>query len=126
MKAVISKRNILNGVIGLLTVVSVGWASPGGLHILIDGLSPYYSPYLASVDMGNSVVWTNPTPSPHTVTHDGCRDSGPCMFDSGSILPGGSYQLPVLPPGRYPYHCTLHPIMRGILVIQEHQMPAST
>ena len=67
MKAVISKRNILNGVIGLLTVVSVGWASPGGLHILIDGLSPYYSPYLASVDMGNSVVWTNPTPSRRTI-----------------------------------------------------------
>ncbi|MGE0472666.1 MAG: hypothetical protein AB7P17_03420 [Nitrospirales bacterium] len=48
------------------------------------------------------------------------------MFDSGTISPGGSYQLPVLPPGRYPYHCTLHPIMRGVLEIHEYQMPAST
>lgn len=126
MSALLSRHKILIGILGLMAVVSVGWASPAGLHILIDGLSPYYSPYVASVVTGSPVVWTNPTPSPHTVTHDGCRDSGPCMFDSGAILPGGSYQLPILPPGRYPYHCTLHPIMRGILEVQEHQMPAST
>lgn len=126
MLGLMGRRKIFIGLLGLMAVVSVGWAKPAGLHILIDGLSPYYSPYMASVVTGSPVLWTNPTPSPHTVTHDACRDLGPCMFDSGAILPGGSYQLPVLPPGRYPYHCTLHPIMRGILEVKEQQMPAST
>jgi plastocyanin len=41
------------------------------------------------------------------------------MFDSGSMPPNGSFTLPGLPPGRYTYHCTLHPIMRGLVVITD-------
>ena len=105
---------------------SISWANTSSFHILIDGLSPYYSPFTASVVSGIPVVWKNPTASPHTVTHDGCRGSGPCAFDSGTILPGGSFHLPDLPPGQYPYHCTLHPIMRGLLEVKDVQLPAST
>ncbi len=41
------------------------------------------------------------------------------MFASGSVAPNGSYTVPGLPPGRYLYHCSLHPIMRGVLIVIE-------
>ncbi len=109
-----------------LLPLTVAWASPASVAILIDGLSPYYSPYSASVSMGVPVVWKNPTASPHTVTHEGCREGVGCAFDSGAIYPGGSFHLPSLPPGVYPYYCTLHPIMKGILEVREPSGPAAT
>ena len=112
----------------LLTIPlsSLAGGNPSSLYIPIDGLSPYYSPYTASVTRGIPVVWKNPTASPHTVTHDGCKGHEWCAFDSGAILPGGSFQVPSLPPGLYPYFCTLHPIMRGMLEVKETPIPAST
>ena len=59
----------------------------------------------------------NPTGTHHTITHDGCLGPGACAFDSGSIGPDGTFEISGLPPGLYSYHCTLHPIMRGTVVI---------
>jgi len=39
------------------------------------------------------------------------------FFDSRAIPPSGMYELPELPPGQYPYHCTLHPIIQGTGVV---------
>lgn len=122
----LSGQKLFMGIGGVFLAASIGWASPSAFHILIDGLSPYYSPYLASVSPGIPVIWRNPTASPHTVTHEGCKEFGPCVFDSGVIYPGRSFQLPPLPPGRYPYYCVLHPIMRGVLVIEEPKVPSAT
>jgi plastocyanin len=82
-------------------------------------------PTSAKVAAGSPIRWENPTPSHHTVTHDGCIVEGPCAFDSGSLPPNESYTLPGLPPGSYPYHCRLHPIMRGILTVTNPVVPPS-
>lgn len=88
--------------------------------ITLDSWSPYYSPASATVPPNTPVRWDNPTASPHTITHDGCvTEEGGCAFDSGSVPPGGAYTIPGLPPGKYPYHCRLHPIMRGTLIVGE-------
>lgn len=100
-----------------------GQAAPPPFEITIDSGSPYYYPASAKVPAGAPIRWDNPTGSPHTITHDGCVQDGPCAFDSGSVAPNGSYTIPGLSPGRYPYQCRLHPIMRGVLVITE---PADT
>ena len=98
-------------------------ASPPPFEIIIDSGSPYYFPASAKVSAGAPIRWDNPTGSPHTITQDGCVQDGPCAFDSGFVPPNGSYTIPGLSPGRYPYQCRLHPIMRGVLVIIE---PADT
>jgi plastocyanin len=94
-----------------------GLATPPQFQIIIESGSPYYLPASAKVPAGASVRWDNPTGSPHTITHDGCEEGASCMFDSGSVPPSGSYTIPSLPPGRYPYHCRLHPIMRAVLTV---------
>lgn len=99
----------------LLTSWSVAALTP--VKIQMESWSPYYVPAAATVMAQHPVQWENPTATHHTVTHDGCREGGPCLFDSGSIPPAGVYEIPGLPPGRYSYHCTVHPIMRGTIVV---------
>ncbi|NKB82420.1 MAG: hypothetical protein GKS05_11135 [Nitrospirales bacterium] len=101
----------------LLWGVAFTQASPGSFRILIESGSPYYSPQTISVQPGIPIHWENPTATYHTVTHDGCLDGSGCAFDSGAILPDKMFEVINLQPGIYPYHCTLHPIMRGHLVI---------
>ncbi|CAI4031336.1 Cupredoxin domain-containing protein [Nitrospira tepida] len=101
-------------------------ASMPPLQITIDSGAPYFVPVSANVPSGTAIHWTNPTASPHTITHMGCVDEeGRCMFDSGTILPDGQFTVPGLPPGRYPYYCQLHPIMRGMLVVTDSQSGSS-
>jgi plastocyanin len=86
----------------------------------MDSGSPYYVPAAVTVASGASVRWDNPTPTHHTVTHDGCfEEGGRCSFDSGAVDPGGTYTIPSLPPGRYPYQCRIHPIMRGMIIVTD-------
>lgn len=89
--------------------------------IRMDILWPYYHPSVAQVPTRSPIEWANPTSLPHTVTHDGCR-VGSCAFDSGPVQPGQVYSIPALPPGRYAYHCELHPVMRGVLVVEDRRI----
>lgn len=88
--------------------------------IQMDDGSPYFTPAKATAASGTPIRWDNPTPTHHTVTHNGCIEEGaPCLFDSGTIAPGEQFDLPGLPPGRYNYHCRIHPIMRGVLIVTD-------
>lgn len=87
--------------------------------IRMEHWPPYYYPHEAIVWAGVPIQWINATASPHTVQHDTCGTEKPCLFDSGKIAPGQTYTLPGLPPGRYPYHCQLHPIMGGTLIVED-------
>lgn len=102
-----------------------GWASTqtSDVKVAMDYWAPYYNPARVTVPAGGSIHIVNPTSSPHTVTHVGCRRSGPCAFDTGALQSGQSFTIPALPPGRYPYYCVLHPIMEGeIIVIPDNSM----
>lgn len=110
---------------GLAMVVGVGlnWpASRAASHteIFMEDGSPYYIPVRATVMSGIPIRWDNPTPTHHTVTHNGCIEDGqPCLFDSGPVPPGAQFTVPGLPAGQYGYHCRIHPIMRGVLTVAD-------
>jgi plastocyanin len=117
-KGIVMSALRVAGIVLVATFVAVvGWASPIGFTITLDSASPYYQPARASVLAGSRIVWVNPTASYHTITSDGCVEGSWCAFNSGSVPPNGRYAIDHLPPGEYPYHCELHPIMRGILVV---------
>lgn len=93
---------------------------PTTTQILMENGSPYYVPATATVVSGTPIRWENPTPTHHTVTHNDCaKDESPCLFDSGTVPPGGHFTVRSLPAGRYSYHCGIHPIMRGQLVVTD-------
>ena len=103
----------------VLSTWSGGWAStqPSHVEVMMDYWAPYYTPAQAIVVSGEPIHVMNPTSSPHTITHDGCRMAGPCAFDTGAVQPGKGFTIPSLPPGRYPYYCILHPIMKGEIIV---------
>lgn len=61
---------------------------------------------------GETVEWINRDPLEHTVT----ADDG--SFDSGIIAESGRYRRTFVQPGRYPYHCTPHPQMTGVVIVE--------
>ena len=94
-------------------------SQPGSPVVInMENWAPYYQPYVAEAQTNTPILWKNPTASWHTIRHDGCVKEGPCLFNSGSVAPNKTFTLSGLKPGRYPYHCELHPIMRGELIIE--------
>lgn len=62
---------------------------------------------------GDTVRWTNTSARAHTVTAD---DDG---FDSGRLGPSATYARRFDIPGEAPYHCTLHPLIRGVVAVHD-------
>jgi len=100
-----------------------GGATSPHFQITIENGAPYFLPVSATVSTGTPIRWDNPTPTEHTITHDSCLDDGPCTFDSGIMPSNAHYTLPSLPPGRYAYHCRIHPVMRGTLTVTDSAVP---
>ena len=119
----------------IFVLISVGllsaWptaATPPYTAITIESGSPYFVPKFVTVSTGSPIMWENPTATEHTVTHTGCLENGDhCAFDSGLMLPTGTFALPGLAPGQYPYICRIHPIMRGVITVTEaSHLPSQT
>jgi plastocyanin len=72
-----------------------------------------FSPDTTNVRSGARVRVTNSDSAPHTVT----ADDGP-SFDSGTLQQGASGSIEAPGPGRYAYHCTIHPFMTGTLIVK--------
>ena len=99
-------------------------AAPSTLHITIGTFAPYYSPTLVHIGTGTPISWDKP--NLHSITHDGCKTGEQCAFDSGPLGSNGTFTVPHLSPGSYPYHCSFHPIMRGVLVVVEPDSSSET
>jgi len=70
-----------------------------------------FEPDTIEVSRGDTIVWVNHDPYPHTVT-------APGVFDSHSIAAGGKWQYVARKAGDFPYVCTLHPNMKGMLRVE--------
>lgn len=94
-----------------LAFASVSFAAEkAGRHtVLIDGTS--YQPQKISVKAGDTVVWVNKDPFPHTVTAKGA-------FDSRDIAAGKSWQHVMRKAGTYDYVCVYHPNMKGTVEVR--------
>jgi plastocyanin len=72
-----------------------------------------FGPSYTRVEPGDSVRWTQ-SGSLHTVTS---RAGSPERFDSGDLLPGKQFTRAFAAAGRFPYHCTIHAEMRGVVQV---------
>lgn len=93
------------------------------VDITLEASAPYYQPPQATATAGTPIRWLNSTASHHSVRHDGCLTEGNCAFESIALSPDSSFVIAPLPPGRYDYHCELHPIMRGTLIVKDSTVP---
>lgn len=79
--------------------------------IAMDGTT--FVPPEVTVVLGETVRWTNNDPFPHDVS------SNTGGFQSGDLEPGDEWQFTPGAVGRFPYICTLHPGMRGMLIVRK-------
>jgi plastocyanin len=90
-------------------------AIPGRTHaaqqtITIEGVQ--YNPAEVTVHRGDTVVWVNKDPFPHTAT------AGDKAFDSGSIDVNGTWKFVATKNGVHSYGCNFHPTMKGKLTVK--------
>jgi plastocyanin len=78
--------------------------------VAIDGVA--FAPATLAVKVGETVVWVNKDPFPHTVMS---QIGG---FDSPDIAPDQSWSYRTTRAGVFPYLCTLHPTMHGTLTVE--------
>ena len=93
---------------------ALGDASPpssaaSDVHVSIDNYA-FKAPSV-TIAPGTAVVWKNQDDDPHTVT----ADDG--SFDSKGLGQGDTFRHVFTKPGKYQYHCSVHPYMKGTVIV---------
>lgn len=95
---------------GMIMMASA--APKAAVHtVVVEGMQ--FSPARLEVNAGDTVIWKNKDPYPHTATSE--NKPG---FDSGEIKPERSWRFVATNRGSFPYDCTLHRTMKGLLVVK--------
>ena len=78
----------------------------------------FFVPETLTVSKGTTVTWTNEDSTLHTVT-SGSPEAGNSgtEFDSSYLAAGKTFQHPFNTAGTFDYYCTLHPFMKGKVVV---------
>jgi plastocyanin len=99
-----------------LGLVSVAYTQPpekNATHEQTVTINKFeFTPSTLTVHVGDTVVWLNKDIVPHTV-------SAPGDFDSGTFGPGKTWKLVTKKTGTFQYDCTLHPNMKGTLIVEK-------
>ncbi|MCL4552639.1 MAG: cupredoxin domain-containing protein [Candidatus Marsarchaeota archaeon] len=69
-----------------------------------------FVPPIITIRAGEVVQWTNQDSVSHTSTG--------ANWDSGELAPGRSYSHQFNTAGIFPYECTLHPYMKGTVIVK--------
>jgi mono/diheme cytochrome c family protein/plastocyanin len=83
-------------------------AAPQETQVMIRGMK--FNPATIEVKKGTAVEWKNDDITPHTATAP--------SFDSGSIGPEKSWRRTFTETGTFPYACTFHPEMKGVVIVK--------
>ena len=71
-----------------------------------------YHDEVITIAVGDTIVWLNEDRARHTAT---ARD---CSFDTGRLRKGVSGEISFTVAGTYEYICTIHPSMKGTVVVK--------
>jgi plastocyanin len=71
-----------------------------------------FNPSTITVGAGATITWINNDSAPHTIT----SDSG-TLLNSPTLSPGQLFSFTVNDMGTINYHCRIHPMMRGAIVV---------
>ena len=66
-----------------------------------------------SAKVGDVITWTNSDSAPHKVA----LDDGSCTMSGNIAGGGGKASLVFSVAGTFPFHCTIHPNMKGTITI---------
>jgi plastocyanin len=82
----------------------------GGTGVVMKNLA--FDPATVTIKAGESVIWTNLDSVNHTVVADNGE------FKSGDLAQKDTFTFKFDKAGTYPFHCSIHPSMKGTVVVQ--------
>lgn len=88
-------------------------SSGGGNTIAIRNFA--FDPSSLTVKAGSTVTWVNSDSAPHTIVSEA---GAPAVISSDTLANGASFTFTFTRPGTYPYHCSIHPSMKGTIIVQ--------
>ena len=95
---------------------SSGAAGSAGGTVTVSMASLKFVPSIVHIKAGETVKWTNNDSPPHNVTYQ----SGPKFASSKPVMnPGTSYSVTFKQAGTVTYICTIHPFMKGTIVVSK-------
>lgn len=89
--------------------------APGGaIHEVRVG-NFAFSPATEVIKAGSTVTLTNDD----AVTHSIIADAGdPDLFATAPLIRGAAHSVVLTKPGKYRYHCEIHPSMQGTILVE--------
>ena len=84
-------------------------SKPATLRVAMQKME--FSPATLEIKKGDVVEWKNDDITPHTAT-------SPAFGDSGAVASGKSWRHTFTETGTFPYTCTFHPGMKGVIVVK--------
>ena len=79
----------------------------------VDIVSFTFNPDPLTVNVGDTVRWTNLDAAPHWTMSD------TMVWSSGTLTTGQQFSFTFTLAGTYPYHCHIHPSMTAAIIVQE-------
>lgn len=98
---------------------------------------PMYQPAIVTIRAGQTIEWKNAGTVSHSVTDDATKALKPDdalvprnakPFNSGNVMPGGTFRHTFTVPGRYRYFCLSHEVdkMVGEVIVAEVPGPSNS
>jgi plastocyanin len=85
---------------------------PASSNVTVSIKNFSFNPSILTIKVGIKVTWVNDDGVNHTIT----SDSG-SQLNSATILPGQSFDFTFNGVGTSNYHCSIHPMMKGTVVV---------
>lgn len=92
------------------TTAGTPTSAAGGARVVMKNLA--FDPATVTIKVGQSVTWTNQESMTHTVVADNAE------FKSNSLANAATFSFTFEKAGTYAYHCSIHPAMKGTVVVQ--------
>ena len=87
----------------------IGQPPPGTVFVAVR--DSFFQPDTVTVPLGKSVRWTNGGAVYHTVISDSV------LWQSGLIAPRTWFEVRLDTAGTFPYHCSQHAGMTGVVIV---------
>ena len=78
----------------------------------VDMVNIQFKPKKVTIDPGDEITWTNRDTAQHNAVGEGAAD-----FDTGLLEKGENATVPFNDTGTFRYVCTVHPTMKGEVVV---------
>jgi plastocyanin len=98
----------------LTAAVAAGPVHAADQDVAISGFT--FSPRTVTVNVGDTVTWTNSDAQAHTATSGNA-------WSTGDIANGDSASITMRTAGTFEYICAIHPQMTGTVVVQAGTAP---